>query len=81
MKVSKNHMYKNNNYFIVGNDTSPSLMSFNENAGSNLSFSSQRNLEEFFLVFFDDEVWKFLVDSTNEYADHKLRNRNVNCIL
>ena len=45
-------------------------------AGNNASPSCQ-SPEECFSLFLSDDVWQFLVDSTNEYARKKINEMQV----
>ena len=56
---------------MFADDTAPTHTMFRETPGSNAGGSCQTP-EEFFSLFFSDEVWQLLVDNTNEYAGNKI---------
>ena len=79
MKVFVKHLLDSffiSHLIIRIDDEAPKKSDFTETPGCTLTGSFQ-NPMDCFSLFFDDEVWQFLADNTNQYATETLMNRQV----
>ena len=56
-------------------DTAPEAQRFTANAGVQIDATELQSPLDCFSVFFDEDVWKFLVEHTNQYATAYLANK------
>ena len=56
-------------------DTAPEAQRFTANAGVQIDATELQSPRDCFSVFFDEDVWKFLVEHTNQYATAYLANK------
>ncbi len=58
-------------------DIPPAPRMFTETPGPNLPRTFGSEPEDFFCLFFNDHVWQFLVQKTNEYAHSRLATKQM----
>ena len=61
---------------LIGTDTAPVARPYTEQHGPHIPHSC-RTPEQCFAVFFDDSLWQFLVNWTNEYAQKKISSMTL----